>query len=63
MIFAMLRELNLKRRQAKVTCDYKTYFAILYGNNYTKIPPEADREKHIMLELDKKALEEAVRSK
>lgn len=61
--FCNVERIEFEGRQAKVTCDYKTYFAILYGNNYTKIPPEADREKHIMLELDKKALEEAVRSK
>ena len=61
--FCNVERIEFEGRQAKVTCDYKTYFAILYGNNYTKIPPEADREKHIMLEFDKKALEEAVRSK
>ena len=50
------RDILFEKRKVKITEDYDVYMKILYGNDYMKIPPVEQREKHIMLELDRKAL-------
>lgn len=50
------REISSLKKKSEITEDYDVYMKILYGNDYMKIPPVEQREKHIMLELDRKAL-------
>lgn len=50
------RDILFEKRKVKITEDYDVYMKILYGNDYMKIPPVEQRENHIMLELDRKAL-------
>lgn len=61
--FCRTQEINFENRRVKITADYKKYLEILYGADYMSPPPADQREKHILLELDRAALNRAYISK
>lgn len=61
--FCRTQEIYFENRRVKITADYKKYLEILYGDDYMTPPPVNQREKHILLELDRNALDEEIMSK
>lgn len=61
--FCRTQEINFENRHVKITADYKKYLEILYGADYMSPPSANQREKHILLELDRVALNRADISK
>ena len=55
--FQLSEERSFEGRSLKVTADCDGYLSKLYGN-YMSVPKESEREKHVMLELDREALKE-----
>lgn len=53
--FQISEEKVFEGRNLKLTSDYNGYLSKLYGN-YMSVPKESEREKHVMLELDREAL-------
>ena len=53
--FQRSEEKVFEGRNLRITSDYDSYLSKLYGN-YMSIPKESEREKHVMLELDRDAL-------
>lgn len=54
--YCSLVDSEFEKRKVKISADSDNYLRNLYGN-YMKIPPVEKRQKHIMMELDKRALE------
>ena len=57
--FQISEEKVFEGRNLKLTSDYNGYLSKLYGN-YMSVPKESEREKHVMLELDREALIDSV---
>lgn len=50
-------EAEFEGRKVYVARNYKGYMEKLFGTNYMQIPPLEKREKHVLMELDKEALD------